>query len=244
MNTETIDQSNENELAEQRFKRALLGLLKKAIIKDPETRAQAIAEAIAVSERSRSSVHNWLGTGDNVPDIAAFFKLVIHYNIDLRGPEMLAALKHLNPDYNQPFSGSPMDGCMRLVPLSAAASVNQTLQRYTHSPTYTVLMPYRSDDMAPDIARGELVLVDVSIEKINGGGIYLIQVGDNICLRAAAPDVSTGNIRLSAVNLLADVRHQSVKPNDDGTLPGIAIHGRLVGVLKESVIHFNRPLAS
>lgn len=217
---------------EELFRKAIFSLLRDAVFAKTPKQADAIAEVIALTGRSRSSVVNWLVNGSYVPDLVAFFKLAAHYNVDLTGAPMLEALQRLSPEAPPiPREHMPV-GSYMLKALDTGNPVKKALRRYTANPDSTLFMMYAGDDMADHISRDELILVDVSIEAIQSDGIYLLQAGERTFLRVAQLRLASQAITLSALNPNYAHLAETVTPDAEGIIPGVQVHGRVVGVLK------------
>lgn len=217
----------------ERYKKAIVALLHAAIFEKAPRQADAIAEVMAVTKRSRSTVSNWLISGINLPDLVAFGRLVRHYGIDLAGEQMTAALALLDQcgtreEREEPFF---LKG-FTLKSLTPGSSPTLALRLYTENPNAAALVPYKSDDMSPVIRRGEMVLVDTSVEAIEHDGLYLLQKGERVFFRAVRFIASTGSIVVSQLNKDLHYEDEHLTLQSDGTLPTIVIHGLAIGILK------------
>ena len=220
------------EARDEMFTRSLVGILKEAIFSDLRRQAEALADAMAITGRSKTSIYNWFVKGEAAPDLATFFKLALYYNVDLNGTKMRAALRILNPDIPEPVISEVTVDCLALKPLSEHLTLKKALHLYTDNPTYTIFTIYSGEDVPNYVRRDQLILVDVSAETINRDGIYLLKVSGRTVLRIAQMGLSTNAITLAALN--PDYKHlnEIVSPDADGNIPGVHVHGRVVGVLK------------
>lgn len=226
--TSSADAHTRDEL----FTRAALGILKEALFSDVRRQAEALADAMAITGRSKTAIYNWFVKGEGEPDLAAFFKLALHYNIDLSGPRMLAALRILNPDLPEPLVSDVSVDCLTLKPLSDQLTLKKALRLYTDNPAYTVFAIYSGDDVPNYVHRDQLLLIDVSAETINRDGVYMLKVGERTVLRIAQISLASQSITLAALNPEYKHLNEVVYPDPEGNIAGVQVHGRVVGVLK------------
>ncbi len=89
-----------------------------------------------------------------------------------------------------------------------------------------------NDDMAPFISRGDVVLYDPRVKRIQGNGVFVLQIGDRFVVRRVQRGLSQG-IRLICDNTLFgdELLDESVTAELDHGVGRVVVVGHVIGRL-------------
>ena len=90
-----------------------------------------------------------------------------------------------------------LQGVMRSLRISLSLTADSAKRTFGTEANKLSLFTQESDDMAPTIRSGSLVVINHTINKVIGSGVYLVQVGETKELRRIQPLVDgTLDIRI------------------------------------------------
>jgi hypothetical protein len=224
------------------FKDHVIDLFRSVILRT-HTQAEAIKEVSSVTKRSRAAVVNWLNNRLNLPDAYAIRNLLQHYRIDPRAvfqwtPEGGATWQG-NQEPSMPASRSPAasesvhrgSGIPLVDFLRREPTLGLLLTRYSPHPESCALILQETDEMAEDIRKGELVLVDTSVDSLAGTGTYALRRGGRTFVRLIEQKISEDIAVLRCGN--PRYRDETVRVDTAGTLEGLQVLGKVVGSIKQ-----------
>ena len=204
----------------------------------------AFREVMAVTNRTLSTIKNWLAFGTNVPDFVSLVRIWVHWNIptDTLLPASLvtklSAKEGSSPVVNKEPWASELEA-LDLIPTSTSdtPAKRQAMAFYSKNPEKTLFI--RQEDSDNDQVRpGELFMIDASIEELRGDGFYLLKINrigtqsSSVCLRFISMMVSEPAVRLSRSSTSTD--GVEVIPLQGGTLPpNVVVLGRVIAVLRK-----------
>ncbi|WP_235578131.1 S24 family peptidase [Pseudorhodoferax sp. Leaf267] len=132
---------------------------------------RVVSFAARITQRATQSVRRWFDpVAPGLPDLASFARLCV--GLGCRADELLGT--------QAPTGGvacTPQDALVMADYIQAVAATLAVRGR--------VGTPMRvsGDEMAPLMREGDLVLVDTSIDRLAGNGIYALQFGDQVLIR-------------------------------------------------------------
>ena len=205
---------------------------------------EAYRRVIAVTGRSLGTVKQWLAYRAVSPDIVSLARIVKHWRIPPAAvyPPHLASLlgqsglEEITQQRVRSNDSLAAYSVMSLLEPSDVATVERALSVYTDRPSSTLLMRQVDSEMADEIRPGELMLVDTSVEQIEGSGIYVLRLaaagGQEVkCVRKVERLVSEPTVRLRCGSAMANAEVETV-PIKDGIVPGVTVLARVLGVLR------------
>ena len=94
------------------------------------------------------------------------------------------------------------------------------------------MLQVSSDDMAPYINRGDAVIYDPRVRRIQASGVFVFQIGERFVVRRVQRGIK-GNIRLKCDNPLFEDEVLDEAELDDSAPQGarISVAGQVVGRL-------------
>lgn len=206
-------------------------------------KVDAYNQVAAVADRSLSTVKNWLVSRTLLPDLASLLRIALHWSIPLTDllPQDLGSRLSLEETQSPPGLRLPPGHHVKALSLGSWNDpfvVAQELSAYTDDPGAIVFIRQDSADMAEEICKGELLMVDTKCDRFDGDGIYLL------LLNASAGPTKMCTRRVTLVRDSPGTVHittSRAKPRTSETarLKGGLLHpkatvlGRVVGVMKK-----------
>jgi hypothetical protein len=210
---------------------------------------EAMAELVAVTGKSLSTVRNWLVYRQYLPDLESFAKIVLHWRIpatEVFPADLENILLSEPPHDTKPIAsqGVAPPGAFDIrdaVMFSPFGNKDQSvvikaLSKYTDFPRSTMFVRMESADMEEKIRIGEIMLADCSDEQISRNGMYLLRYTGqsgavHTCVRMVIVLAGQNLAKLVCLNPLFSSSDETV-PLVDGQLPShITILGRVAGLL-------------
>lgn len=199
-----------------------------------------------VTNRSYSTVKNWMHFGIGLPDLEALSLIISHWGIrpeELFPQRIPVAVEPSPPTdseiQNPALANSVLAGEPQVLPVfgrSTARAVSTVFAKYSSSPTRCVWVQQPNGDAAGVVDQGEVMLVDPQIERITESGLYILRVpmpsgGEVMVTRLVHPLTGCARARVSLPNTKYQIGISEEVPLVDGELGhGIAVVGRVLSV--------------
>jgi hypothetical protein len=201
---------------------------------------EAYRRVMQTTDRTLTTVKNWLTHRVNFPDVASLARIVQRWQItpaEVFPPHLEALLAGLPAEEtSDAFAGWSSDHVP--LPLHDPSKLDQALLKYTTHPKSAVYVRQSGTDMLDQIRPDELMLIDPSCEEIRAPGMYLLKFawpGETqiTCVRNAKPLMSEPAVQLSMGTAILAAQPELVQLLK-GRLPShITVLGRVVGVLRQ-----------